>query len=89
MPLLPSRIPPAMREHPQPGLEPFAIKCLQDEHRGGRKVDDLAFDYGISRRTVHRYLNGRVERIYVHGWTTWFFLADDRAPQRLTPWEAA
>ncbi len=74
----------------QPGLEPWQIRELQDDHRRGALVDDLAARYGVSRRTVYRYLEARVERVFVDGWTAWFALHNDkRSPQRLTPWEAA
>lgn len=71
-------------------MEPWQIKELQDEFRLGEHIDDLAYRYGISRRTVSRYLSVRIQRIYVDGWTAWFALSSEaKQPQRLTPWEKA
>lgn len=70
-------------------LEPWQINILQDDHRRGVTVDVLADRYEVNRRTVYRYLNVRVERIYVDGWTAWFALRGKRSPQRLTAWESA
>lgn len=78
-----------MKEKPQAGLEPFQIKEIQDDTRRGMTVEALASRYGISTRTVRRYLNVRVERIYIDGWTAWFALRGTRMPQRLTAWEEA
>ena len=79
-----------MRSADGKSLEPWQIRELLDDHRRGIKPDELAAAYGISKRTVYRYLGGKVERIYVDGWTAWFALySDKREPQRLTPWEAA
>lgn len=69
-------------------LEPWQIRELQDAHKKGVTVDGLAARYNVSTRSVYRYLAVRVERIYVDGWTAWFALSD-KAPQRLTVWEAA
>ena len=79
-----------MRSADGKSLEPWQIRELLDDHRRGIKPDELAAAYGISKRTVYRYLDARVERIYVDGWTAWFALhSDKREPQRLTPWEVA
>lgn len=71
-------------------LEPWQIRALQDEHRLGTSCVTLADRYGVSVRTVFRYIHARVERVYVDGWTAWFALhGDDAKPQLLTPWEQA
>lgn len=79
-----------MRSTHPPALAPFQIREMQDDHRRGLTIDGLAARYGVSRRSVYRYLNARIERVYVHGWTAWFALhGNNRAPQRLTEWEPA
>jgi predicted DNA-binding transcriptional regulator YafY len=71
-------------------LEPFEIRQLQDDGRRGISAEALAVRYGCSKRTIYRYLATRVERIFIDGWSAWFALrGDDKAPQRLTPWEQA
>jgi hypothetical protein len=71
-------------------LEPWQIREMQDEHRLGIGLETLALRHNISLRTVNRYINARVERVYVDGWTAWFALhSDERSPQRLTGWEPA
>jgi len=73
-----------------PVLEPWQMRAIQDDKRRGLTIDALADRYRVSRRTIYRCLNVRVERVYVDGWTAWFALSGNkRQPQRLTPWEAA
>jgi transposase len=78
-----------VKEKQQAGLEPWQIQSLQDDKRKGLTVEGLAARYGVSIRTVYRYLDVRVERIYIDGWTAWFALGAKKAPQRLTVWEQA
>jgi hypothetical protein len=91
VPLLPPRMASeaaAMKSLHTPDLEPWQIRELQDDKRRGMTPDALADKYRVSRRTVYRFLAGRVERVYVDGWSAFFFLSGKRAPQRLTTWDA-
>lgn len=70
------------------GLEPMQITELQDAKKRGASIDGLAERFGISRRSVYRYLRGRVVRTYLlDGWSAFFFYDGERTPVRLTPWE--
>lgn len=70
-------------------LEPWQMKQVQRLHQQEVPVTDLAERYNVHRRTIYRCLAVKVERVYLAGWGAWFALSPKKAPQRLTPWEAA
>jgi transposase len=70
-------------------LEPAQIRHAQVDFINGVSVDAIAERYGVSRRTIYRFLSVRLERVRVEGWAAWFALSDKKAPQRLTTWEPA
>lgn len=53
----------------------------------GRYLRDLAERFGVTTRTIHRYLVGEVVRGEVAGYYAYFRVVPDRAPQRVTVWE--
>lgn len=58
--------------------------------RAGWKPDALALAYGVSKRTVYRYLDGEVREIRVGKWRALFQMARERGsvPVRIGLWES-
>lgn len=70
-------------------LEPARIRHVQVDYINGVSIDGLAEKYGVSRRTIYRLIKVRLDLIRLEGWSAWFAFSAKKAPQRLTPWEAA
>lgn len=47
----------------------------------------IAEEFGVSTRTIHRYLRNDVEIHEVAGWRAAFEVRPGEPPRRVTPWE--
>lgn len=57
--------------------------------KGGRGIDVLAREMGVSRRTLYRWRGARFHDVTVDGWTAMFICRPghlDGAPVQATPW---
>ena len=70
---------------------PESVAAIRRYHAQGVPVPTLADAFGVSVRTVYRYLGDQslVETVTVGGWTAEFGFDDLHCPRRLTPWRRA
>jgi hypothetical protein len=55
----------------------------------GAAFRSIAADYGVSVRTVQRYLRTELKPVKVAGYRALFLIRQDRAPTQVTTWERA
>jgi transposase len=66
---------------------PEAIDEMRRLHRGGASMDAVAEQFGVSKRTVYRYLNAaEYFDIEVAGWIATFAVSEGKAPWRVSAW---
>jgi AcrR family transcriptional regulator len=67
---------------------PDAVAEMARLRRGGVSMDVIAEQYGVSKRTVYRYLEPELSyfEIAVDGWVATFARRPRQAPFRVGPW---
>jgi hypothetical protein len=67
---------------------PAAVIAMRRYADAGVAVPAIAEQFGVSRRTVYRYLREDVDyyTVPIDGWVATFAQAEGRAPWRVTPW---
>lgn len=67
-------------------LTPEQQEKVRQHRAQGWSADAIANLYGISRRSVYRYLKGELVEVRVGDYTTTFLLESDRNPRRAASW---
>lgn len=65
------------------------IEELRERRAAGWKVQALMNAYGVSRRTVYRWVSGDVVSVQIGGWVAGFHILPGQSPQRLSSWRVA
>ena len=70
---------------------PESVEAMRAMHNAGVHVALIAEQFGVSVRTVYRYLDVDViySEVELDGWVAVFARARDRAPWRVTAWSKA
>jgi DNA invertase Pin-like site-specific DNA recombinase len=69
-------------------LDPTEIEELRRRRREGWRVQHLARAYGVTSRTIYRYLSAPPPvQVTVEGWRAWFVLSHRDRPLQVSAWE--
>lgn len=74
------------RNGPFRALSVDQVAEIRRLRRQGVRVATIALRYGVTARTVYRYLKGVTLPVNVSGWRADFVVAPGRIPRQVTPW---
>lgn len=86
-----ARPPDANLTGPIRARRPDAVSEIRRLAGGGASMDLIAEQYGVSKRTVYRYLERGLEYFDVEmgGWVATFAVSARRPPWRVSEWQRA
>jgi len=71
-------------------LDPSETEELRQRRREGWRIEHLARAYGVSTRTIVRYLSATPPfRVHVENWQAWFVIGQGDRPVQVSAWEPA